>query len=423
MEKRLIKVIFIFSAILFLANVRQSFGQDEFSYGSPYTIFGIGNTEYYNNERINAMGIYGIALNGGSVNSVNPAANSSLTNTLFSMGFKYNYFKASDGINTMKTKDGNATGFNLGIPIDRGLGWSINIGFNPMYEVDYKVIQNVSVDGTPATATYAGTGGITRINGGVSFAGLKSISLGFEYDFAFGNLKKLSQLDFNDENIINSYRRTEDDLKGSFVKAGVVVDLKKMFSELPMEFLNLGFVFQSKLKLSSSTDYIYNTSLGNDTTNFESPDVHVPLAFGFGASGKIGRQLILSADVWMQQWSDFNKGGVYDANLQNSIRAGIGFEVTPPPKSDKSFFENKYYRGGFFYEKTQFNLNGNSVNGFGVSLGMGIPLTKYNNIDFAVSYITRGKSSDGLIKDDQLRITAGITFGELWFLRPSDEER
>ncbi len=402
---------------------RITFAQDDFSYGSPYTIFGIGNNTFYNNDRISSMGVYGVALNGGSVNTLNPAANSSLANTIFSIGLKYNYLKSSDGINTMKTKTGNATGFNLGVPIDRDLGWSLALGFNPLYQVDYKVMQDISVGGIPATATYAGNGGITKINGGMSFAGIKPLSIGVEYNFAFGNLKKLSQLDFKDENVINSYRRTEDDLKGSFLKAGMVLDLKKMFTKLPMEFLNLGFVFQSKLKLSSSTDFIYNTSLGNDTTNYQTADMNIPLAFGAGLSGKIGRQLILSADVWMQQWSDFDRGGVRQANLQNSIRAGIGFEVTPPPHADKTFWENKYYRGGFFYEKTQYNINGNSVNGFGASLGMGIPISRYNSIDFAVAYLTRGRTSDGLIKDDELRISAGITFGELWFVRPKDEDK
>lgn len=424
MKKRSIKIIFFLSFIIFLGSFHISYSQDEeFSYGSPYTMFGLGDNVYYNNNRIESMGIYGVALNGGSINSLNPAANSRLTNTLASIGFKYKFFKSSDDINTLETKTGNANGFNLGIPIDKGLGWSLNIGFNPLYEVNYKVTNNVMQGEVPATVTYAGMGGLTRINGGMSFAGIKPVSIGFEYNYAFGNLKKLSTLDFNNENFVNGYRRSENNLQGSFFKAGLMIDLKQLFDKLPMEFLNLGFVFQSKLNLSSKSDFIYGSSIGFDTTNIENPDMEVPLAFGAGISGKFGRQVILSADIWMQQWSEFKSGGVGQASLQNSLRAGLGFEVSPPPSSDRTFFENKYYRGGVFYEKSQYNINGNSVNGFGVSLGIGIPFTRYNTIDIGASYLTRGKTSDGLVKDNQLKISAGVTIGELWFLRPKDEDK
>jgi hypothetical protein len=251
MEKSLIKILFILSVFALMLSPRITFAQDDFSYGSPYTIFGIGNNTFYNNDRISSMGVYGVALNGGSVNTLNPAANSSLANTIFSIGLKYNYLKSSDGINTMKTKTGNATGFNLGVPIDRDLGWSLALGFNPLYQVDYKVMQDISVGGIPATATYAGNGGITKINGGMSFAGIKPLSIGVEYNFAFGNLKKLSQLDFKDENVINSYRRTEDDLKGSFLKAGMVLDLKKMFTKLP------DGISQSRIRVSVKTETVF----------------------------------------------------------------------------------------------------------------------------------------------------------------------
>ena len=61
MEKSLIKILIILSVFALMLSPRVTFAQDDFSYGSPYTIFGIGNNTFYNNDRIASMGVYGVA--------------------------------------------------------------------------------------------------------------------------------------------------------------------------------------------------------------------------------------------------------------------------------------------------------------------------------------------------------------------------
>jgi hypothetical protein len=417
-------IIYLIISFITAASVNL-FAQEEFSIGSPYTINGLGDPQYFISNRTDGMGITGISLTGDYINSMNPAANYRLSYTLFSLGFKYSFFKASDGNKTTQTSDGNITGFNFGFPIQRNLGWVFNAGFNPMNQITYKIVNFSTSNGLPVEQTYAGNGGLSRINAGMSFAGLKNVSIGFEYNYSFGNVKKLSILDFNNQQYSNSYRKTEDNLRGSFVKGGIVINLGRIFRELKSEELSLGFLYQSKLKLTSDIDNIYGTSIGLDTNNYPGEKIELPQLIGVGIMNKFGKRYMVSADAIFQDWGNYKIGSDVQPNLQNSIRAGIGLEIMPSNEQyeQRGFWDNKYYRFGFFYEKTKYFINNESVNGFGVSLGIGIPVTPYTSFDFAVSYITRGKTGNGLLKEDYLRFNAGINFGELWFLRPKDEDK
>ena len=60
---------------------------------------------------------------------------------------------------------------------------------------------------------------------------------------------------------------------------------------------------------------------------------------------------------------------------------------------------------------------------YGIRAGLNIPISKYNSLDFGINYSVKGKTSDGLIKDEFLNLTAGVNFGELWFLRPREEDK
>lgn len=411
--------------VLLIATSVNVYAQEEFSIGSPYTINGFGDPQYFISNRTDGMGITGISLTGDYINSMNPAANYKLSHTLFSLGFKYFFLKSSDGNKTAETSDGNITGFNFGFPIQKDLGWVFNAGFNPMNQINYKIVNNTTSNGLSVTQTYAGSGGLARINTGMSFEGLKNISIGAEFNYAFGNVKKLALLDFNNQEYSDSYRKIENNLSGSFLKFGLLINLGGIFRELKAEELTIGFLYQTKLKLSSDIDNIYGTSLGYDTTNYVAEKVEIPQLIGVGIMNRFGKRYTVSADALFQEWGNYKIGDVVQSNLQNSLRAGIGLEIAPPyGKSDApGFWENKYYRFGFFYEKTKYLINGESINGLGASLGIGIPITRFTSVDISLSYITRGKTGNGLLKDDMLRITAGINYGELWFLNPKDEDK
>ncbi|MBI5403148.1 MAG: hypothetical protein HY959_07085 [Ignavibacteriae bacterium] len=407
----------ILTAVLLFASV--TFSQDEFPLGSPYSSFGLGDLQYLTSTRTDAMGILGIGLTGNYINNLNPAANGELRLTNVSFSMNYGFL----GLPKSEISDGNINGINLGVPLSREMGMTLTMGFNSMIRSNYKVYSRVTTPDISYNQTYAGNGGLSRVNFGLSYKIPLGIYIGAEYNYAFGNQTKLTYLDFGNSFVQNTYIRKENNLTGSFVKGGLVFDIKSLLKSDKMSDFTIGFVYQSKLNLSSGEDAIYGSITGNDTLRNTYSDIQVPQAFGFGITKQIGKQVILSGDVLMQEWSKYISRNTSNTVYTNSYRYGLGAEILPALKSDRSFWENLTYRMGVFYDNTYFTVNGEKINRYGFGLGIGIPVGNSNSLDFGISYSIRGKNENGLIKENYLKLTAGLNFGELWFLRPKDEDR
>lgn len=407
----------ILTAVMLFASA--AFSQDEFPPGSPYSSFGLGDLQYLTSTRTDAMGILGIGLTGNYINNLNPAANGELrlTNVSFSMNYGFLGLPKSD------ISDGNINGINIGVPLSRDMGMTLTMGFNSMIRSNYKMYSRVTTSEISYNQTYAGNGGLSRVNFGLSYKIPFGIYVGAEYNYAFGNQTKLTYLDFGNSFIQNTYIRKENNLTGSFLKGGLVFDLKSLFKADNMSDFTIGFVYQSKLNLSSGEDAIYGSITGNDTLRNTYSDIQIPQAFGFGITKQIGKQVILSGDVLLQEWSKYISRNTSNTVYTNSYRYGLGAEILPAIKSDRSIWESLTYRMGVFYDNTYFMVNGEKVNRYGIGLGVGIPVGSSNSLDFGISYSVRGKNENGLIKENYLKLTAGLNFGELWFLRPKDEDR
>ena len=413
--KLFVILIFVFCSNLSVAQ------QEEFPLGSPYSIFGIGEIQYSTNLRTDAMGIQGISLYGNYANNINPAANTRLSFTNFSVCFKYSFLKSTDALKSSSSSYGNVYGINIGIPFNQNNGWVLNLGFNPLSQINYQIKNIGNFNGTNYSNIYAGKGGISRVNFGMSYKIFHHISSGFEYNYSFGNINKLSLLDFNDPNYQNTIIRKENNLSGSYFKGGLVFDIGKIFKIKEIDNLTLGAVYQSPLKLNSTLDAIYKSSTGTDTVTTENGNIEIPQAFGVGLTNKFGERLIASCDFFYQQWSNYTEGGLYSGNLQNSYRLGLGFSILPSNKKEHGFLESIEYRFGFFFDNSYFKINNEQINRYGIGLGFGIPLNRSNSIDIGFNYYMRGKTETGFIKENLFKITAGINFGELWFIKSREE--
>ncbi len=419
MKMKKLAAIFIF----LICSLNLVYGQEEFRMGSLYSAYGVGAMRYSASHRTDAMGIQGIGLLGNYINNLNPASNTNLRSTLVTIGVSGLLLKTSNEQKSVTMSDANVSGFNLGVPVWNNYGVVLLFGFNPMSALQYKISALVNQNGTEFTETFAGMGGISRINLGASGKPLRFLSLGAEYNYAFGNIKELAYFNFNNSTTVNTYIRTENDLKGSFFKGGAVLELGYIFPRsVVFDNLNLGFYYQSKYRLSSSVDKISLSTLGFDTTSAIYPDVEMPESYGIGISKKIGRQLVVSSDIMFQKYSKFKGESLLPGDYADNYRFGVGFEVMPSPETDKTFWESLYYRGGFAMDNSIMKIDGNQINNYSVSLGIAIPLNNEAAIDFDVTAGTRGKTDPGFVKDNYIKFNLGLNFGEFWFLRSSRSE-
>ena len=413
-------ILILVFPLIFVSGV---FAQDDFPTGSPYTIFGIGDLNYSTSIRTTSMGIQGISLTGNYINNLNPAALSKIPYTSFSVLFNYNFLKSSNGVTSVSSSNGNAFGINIGIPISQEQGWSLALGFNPYSLINYKIINNSSSLGETVKQTYAGRGGVSRINIGMSYTLLKSINLGADFNYAFGDIKDLKLVEFTSSSGFTPTRiLREYDYTGTYFKGGAIVELDKLFKLKKSNDFTIGFLYESPLTLKSKLDGIYTSSISTDTVSIEKGDIDIPARIGFGITKKVGNRYLLSSDLLMQNWSNFLSYGVVQPNYQSAMRIGAGVEIQPIENTDKTW-DKLSYRFGGFYETSYYTVNGESINRIGINAGIGIPISKFNSLDFGISVSTRGKTENGLIKDDMIKLTAGLNFGELWFVRPKDEDR
>jgi hypothetical protein len=153
-----------------------------------------------------------------------------------------------------------------------------------------------------------------------------------------------------------------------------------------------------------------------------SGQIDIPDAYGFGITNIFKIKYIVIDDVLLQDWSKKRFFVKSNPDFQKSVRTGVGIEILPTPIKP-GFWQNLSYRFGGFYEICNFQSSGQSINSYGIRAGVNIPITNFNSIDFGVNYSIRGKTSNGLIKDEYLNFTAGVNFGELWFLRPREEDQ
>ena len=70
------------------------------------------------------------------------------------------------------------------------------------------------------------------------------------------------------------------------------------------------------------------------------------------------------------------------------------------------------------YEKTGLVINKESIKDTALTLGLGIPVSgSLNNINLGLEYGTRGTTNAGLIKENYINISVGISFNDRWFVK------
>jgi hypothetical protein len=416
---KIFKSILIF---LLMFSGGKAFTQELATVGSPYSVFGLGDISYYTSTRTYSMGIQGISLFGNYINNLNPASLTKMNSTLISVNANYGFLKSSNDISDNEVSNGNVLGFNIGIPFDQVRGWVLSLGFNPMTLANYKIKLQGNTGSQSYTQTYAGKGGLSRISTGMSYNLFRKISLGLEYNYSFGEINEQNFINFFNQAYTNTNIKKQYDFNTSFIKGGAIFEIGRLLKNVSLNNLSIGVVYQSGFNMPATQDAIYSSSLGTDTVNIGSGFINIPDAYGFGITNTFGRKYLVSADVLFQDWTKYSEFDVTNPAFQQSIRTGLGFEIQPTP--DKfGFWQILTYRFGGFYEIGNFKLRDEAINSYGIRAGVNIPITTFNSLDFGVNYSVRGTKSNGLIKDEFLNFTMAVNFGELWFLRPREEDQ
>lgn len=431
MIRRIEKVIIL--AVFLVISVCVSAQEGTYGAYSPYSIFGIGDISKEGTAYNKSMGGTGIATrNNRVINYLNPAAVTARDSLSFMADFGlvqqntlYRQGDLKSGNNTFNIYD-----FIMTFPIYRSSAFMV--GITPYSDIgyDFSTIEtNPDIIGNTGNIEYDsyGTGSVYQafIGAGVTF--WKRLSVGAEAIYYFGNLDKVTNMNYSDDSYRSLNSGSELMIRGVTGKFGLQYEQNLGG--------NVSMVIGATYKLSTgmkgyATNYRY--AVQSSVTDSLRHHVDTLAASGLRFGDELGVGIsIRGGDKWNAEFnylrSDWRKSGmdkaagfavngesVFTTTVSQSFRAG--FEYVPNRNDIRYYMKTCSYRLGFYYDRAYYKLDGNNVNSMGVTLGITLPVFKYHNgISLGVDLGQRASTRNDMIRERYATFVIGFNIHDLWF--------
>ena len=183
--------------------------QNSSTTSSPYSRYGIGDLNPQLLPQNMAMGGIGTAIgliNGySSVNPINPASYSSIGLTTIDVGLYGSVFTLNQtGQTSQRDASFRLSHITFGIPVTRNS--ALAFGLMPYSEVGYNYTQTLArgygssspADTNRTLLSYRGEGGLSKAFLGYGFSLFRSLRLGANVSYIFGNMKQFNSTEFPD---------------------------------------------------------------------------------------------------------------------------------------------------------------------------------------------------------------------------------
>ena len=406
--------------------------QAQYIGNTPYSRYGLGeiNTNLGNARNAGMAGAGISAANSYQANISNPALLYYNSITVFDMGIRGQVKTIDNGEQTQR--DGNANLANLSLVIPISKRWSSALSLRPYSDVSYEINAVVPLQANPRAQVvqgYRGEGGLSELNFGNGVRIAKGLTVGASASYIFGTItKEASSLiqddslsDLSSERVVYSERTRYHD----FLFRGGVNYRHQVKEKL---FLSVGgtYSFERQMNTNRNNSYERRTIYDGIIDENIMPDsadgkVLVPQGWQAGISLDNGSNMTLVADFSTQQWSKFrNFDG--EQELADSYRMAVGGEFTPDATAIGSYLKRITYRGGLYYGKMPYEVNGTQIADKGVTVGFTMPIGRSTIYDLyqlnaALGYGQRGTTNNGLIAERYFQFSAGITINSRWFIK------
>ena len=160
--------------------------------------------------------------------------------------------------------------------------------------------------------------------------------------------------------------------------------------------------------------------LQKDTLYYH-PDVKgnviIPFRAGVGVTYHKSNIWMVGMDFEFQKWENFR---IFETNdsITNSWIIRMGGELSPKHTVLSPLYKRLVYRMGFHYGLTYLKLNGHQLNEYGISLGATFPIRKSRStFSLAMEYGGRGTIQYGLLRENFINFTLGLSINQLWFVK------
>ena len=406
----MLKKIFIVVAFAISAPI---FGQGT---TSPYSFFGIGNLNFRGTVENRLMGGVSTYSDSIHVNLQNPAglAELKLVNYSIAGSHKFNTLSTTSASERATTTalDYMAVAFPMG-------KFGGAFGLLPLTSSGYKL---ENIDGQNTTQ-YTGSGGMNKVFFGLGYAVTSDLSVGVEGNYNFGKIR-YNAVTFQEGIQLGTEENNQSDLLGLSMNLGL--QYKKTLKGKLQGLASMSYTPETKFVSENARQIATVLLLPNGNTSpidrrdieLANTDFVFPSQLTFGLGLVQERKWSLSAEVSTLKTSNLTSSTVSLDNVtyQDAMKFRMGGFYIPDYNSFSSLLKRIVYRGGFRFEETGINVNGNAISEFGISFGLGLNLGRtFSNVNIGLEYGGRGTKNNGLVEESFVNIFVGLSLNDKWF--------
>ena len=407
---------------------------------SPYSFYGIGSLKFKGTAENVSMGGLSIYIDSTHINLRNPASYTG--NNLKVSGYNNESrpvkFAVGGGHSSVSLKTDNAsdkatsTTFDylaLSFPMGK---FGAGFGIMPYSSVGYKL---ESYEGDVLDNRYSGEGGVNKVFAGIGYQITDNLSIGVDASYNFGSITNSSiKYVYDDEGELIAYQSREtnkSELSGLNYNIGL--SYKPMISEKLQ--MVMGATYSPSSDLTSENERIFATivitesgqelpvneieadlaSLGLDETILTLP---ARTSFGLG----IGEEYkwFIGGEYTLLKTSEFSNRifDIENASFEDASSFSIGGFYIPQHTSFNNYFKRVVYRAGVRFENTGLKINNESINEFGISFGVGLPVGGlFSNTNLGVEFGQRGTTAQNLVQENFINFQISLSLNDRWFVK------
>jgi hypothetical protein len=413
---------------------------------SPYSRYGLGNrVSQYFAAPAGMAGMSAAFHDPYHLNILNPAALTQLQATAFEVAIDTRYTNLKTEQATDGVLSGNlqylALGFPLINPLNAALDmrnspWRFGMAFalQPFTEVGYNLQVTSSQPGVGQTTDFlVGSGGTSRLSWS-NAASYKKLSAGATFGYMFGQLSNNRLVVF--DSLPGAYFTEFLDqlsLNGFFWRFGLqyTYDFKKPDASGELKPTGKRLIIGAHGNSTSSFNTKISRFAQRRSLVYERRDTlldgsiveqrgQLPSTFSLGVLYEKVNKLRLGAEIEMENWSEYFNESKPEAPLGNAWRASAGVEIIPDFQSYNSYFQRARYRFGAFYGLDPRSIDGNQLQAYGLTAGIGFPIImtrqRISFINLAFELGSFGLTDT--LRENYVQMTLGFTLNDnTWFFK------
>lgn len=383
---------------------------------SPYSFYGIGTLKFKGTAENRAMGGISTYTDSIHLSLQNPAGVADLKLVNFTVGASHKRVGLSTETQNESASTTSLDYIAVGVPMGK---FGASFGLIPYTAVGYQ-LENTDA---ASTTQYTGSGGLNKAFLNLAYKINDNFSVGIDGNYNFGNIENNATARQTDIQY-STREENRSDLLGFSVNLGVAykrqlkngLTLSTMLSYTPETKFDSenSRTIATLLEIDSGAEVVIDSrDIAVSDTDFTFPSQWT-LGAGLGENKK----WFLGAEYTDQKTSNFTNRtfNITNVEFKDASKYRVGGYYIPNYNSIGNYWQRVVYRGGFRFEETGINVNGQDINEFGISFGVGLPVGRlFSNVNLGFEIGSRGTKDFGLVKENFFNTFLSFSLNDRWF--------